>query len=477
VEAATLIKPDVAGQDASSAPVSSPGRVMAVVSAAVFMASLDLFVVNIAFPDIERDFAGSSLAGLSWVLNGYTIVFAALLVPMGRAADRLGRRRFFVGGLLVFVAASAVCAAAPTVETLVAARVIQAIGAAAILPTSLAILVAQLPAAKRPAAIGLWAAIGGVAAAAGPPLGGLLVQGSWRWVFLINLPVGLAAAFFAGRILQESHDPNVTRRPDMLGTLIFAVSIALLALGFVKAPDWGWTGWQTIASLAASVAGLAAFVERSRVHHTPVLELPLLRVRRFAGAVGAALLFSMAFGAMLLAGVLFLTGVWDYSILKAGLALAPGPLMAAASAVPAGRLAPRFGEQRLAVLGCLSFAAGAAFWALRTGADPAYVSDLLPGMVLTGVGVGMTLASVSNAAVSALPPERFATGAAVLSMGRQLGIAIGVAVLIAIYGKPAASDAIAHFHHGWWFMVAAASAAALAALTIGSRNDNGAASH
>jgi len=164
VEAASAV---ASGRTATEKTVSSPGRVMAVVSAAVFMASLDLFVVNIAFPDIQRDFSGSSLAGLSWVLNGYTIVFAALLVPMGRAADRLGRRRFFVGGLLLFVAASAACAVAPGVETLVAARLIQAVGAAAILPTSLAILVAQLPEDKRPAAIGLWAAIGGVAAAAG----------------------------------------------------------------------------------------------------------------------------------------------------------------------------------------------------------------------------------------------------------------------------------------------------------------------
>jgi MFS family permease len=237
----------------------------------------------------------------------------------------------------------------------------------------------------------------------------------------------------------------------------------------VRAPDWGWTGWQTIAALAAAIAGLAAFLIRSSRHHTPVLELPLLRVRRFAGAVGAALLFSAGFGAMLLAGVLFLTGVWDYSILKAGLALAPGPLMAAASAAPAGRMAPRFGEQRLAAIGCLTFGLGTAWWALRVGAEPAYVSELLPGMVLTGIGVGLTLASVSNAAVSALPPERFATGAAVLSMGRQLGIALGVAILIGIYGQPAAADAVAHFQHGWWFMSAAGLAAALAALSIGSR--------
>src|SRR5689334_8339405 len=166
------------------------GPVLAVVSAAVFMASLDLFVVNIAFPDIQRDFHGTSLANLSWVLNGYTIIFASLLVPLGRAADRLRRRPVLVAGPLLLIAASPVAAAAPTVQTLVAARVVQAVGAAALMPTSLALLLAEIPLQKRAAAIGIWAATGGIAAAAGPPLGGLLVEASWRWVFLINLPVG-----------------------------------------------------------------------------------------------------------------------------------------------------------------------------------------------------------------------------------------------------------------------------------------------
>src|SRR4051794_20929798 len=228
------------------------GRVLAIVSAAVFMASLDLFVVNIAFPDIQKEFEGSTLAGLSWVLNGYTIVFASLLVPFGRAADRLGRRRVFVGGLLLFVAASAAAAAAPSVDTLVAARVVQAVGAAALMPTSLALLLSEVPLEKRSAAIGIWAATGGVAAALGPPLGGLLVQASWRWVFLINLPIGLAAAFLASRVLTESSDPEHARRPDTLGALVLTLAVGLLALGFVKAPEWGWGDPRTIAALAGS---------------------------------------------------------------------------------------------------------------------------------------------------------------------------------------------------------------------------------
>src|SRR3954469_9537697 len=193
------------------------GPILAVVSAAVFMASLDLFIVNVAFPDIRQEFDNASLADLSWILNGYTIVFASLLVPLGRAADRLRRRRFFVGGLFLFVAASAAAAAAPSLEALVAARVVQAVGAAALMPTSLALFLAEVPLPKRPAAIGIWAATGGIAAALGPPIGGLLVQASWRWVFLINVPIGLAAAVAPIRVLRESSDPEHARKPDALG--------------------------------------------------------------------------------------------------------------------------------------------------------------------------------------------------------------------------------------------------------------------
>src|SRR4051794_13346477 len=442
------------------------GPALAVVSAAVFMASLDLFIVNIAFPDIAKDFGETSLANLSWVLNGYTIVFASLLVPLGRAADRLGRKRFFVGGLLLFVAASAAAAAAPSVEALVAARVVQAFGAAAIMPTSLALLLAEVPVGKRSAAIGIWAATGGIAAAAGPPLGGLLVEASWRWVFLINLPVGLAAAVAASRVLRESSDPEHARRPDTLGALLLAAAVGLLALGFVKAADWGWESTQTIAVLAGSAIALIVFGRRTARHPSPVVELGMLRVRSFSMAATAALLFSAAFGATLLGGVLFLTEVWDYSVLKAGIAFAPGPFTAAVFAVPTGRLIPRVGAHVLTAVGCMLFGIGATWWALRMGTEPAYVSEMLPGMILTGIGVGLTLPSVSAAAVSALPAARLATGSAVLQMARQLGIALGVAILIAIFGHPTPQDALTHFQNGWWFMAGAGFAAAIAGTRI-----------
>jgi EmrB/QacA subfamily drug resistance transporter len=442
------------------------GPVLAVVSAAVFMASLDLFIVNVAFPDIRQEFDNASLANLSWVLNGYTIVFASLLVPLGRAADRLGRRRFFVGGLLLFVASSAAAAAAPSLEALVAARVVQAVGAAALMPTSLALLLAEIPLRKRPTAIGIWAATGGIAAALGPPLGGLLVEASWRWVFLINLPIGIAAAIAATRVLRESSDPEHARKPDALGAALLTASVAALALGLVKAPDWGWTDPRTLTALVGSAAGFAAFLYRSAHHPAPVVELAMLRVRSFSMAATSALLFSAGFGAMLLGGVLFLTSVWDYSVLEAGIAFAPGPFTAAVFALPAGRLGPKFGPHVLTAIGCLTFGIGAAWWAVRIGPEPAFASELLPGMILTGVGVGLTLPSVSAAAVSALPPARLATGSAVLQMARQLGIALGVAILIAIFGHPSPDEVLDHFHNGWWFMAAMGFAAAVAGIRI-----------
>ena len=436
-------------------------KVLAVVSVAVFVASLDLFIVNVAFPDIERDFSGASVASLSWVLNAYAIVFAALLVPLGRLADRAGRRRVFLSGLSVFLAGSALCGVAPSVATLVAARIVQAVGAAALMPTSLALLLPEFPPQKRAAAIGVWAAVGGVAAAAGPPLGGLLVEGSWRLVFLVNLPVGLAAGVAAVRLLRESRDEAHAQPLDLLGTALLAGSVALLALGLVEAPDWGWGDVTTLAVLAAAITGLALFWTRCLSHPSPVVEPDMLRVRSFAAACLAALLFSIAFGAMLLGTVLWMTGVWGDSILRAGLSIAPGPLMAATFAVPAGHAAARFGQRTLAGVGNLLFAAGSVWWLTRLGAERAYVTEMLPGLLLTGIGVGLTLPSLSSAAASSLPPGRFATGSAVLTMSRQLGVVLGVAILVAVLGDGRDFDGV------WAFMALASLLASGAAFSIG----------
>src|SRR4051812_26160841 len=246
-------------------------KVLLVTSVAVFMGFLDVTIVNIAFPDIRASFPHSSLAGLSWVLNAYNVVFAALLVPAGRLADIVGRRRMFFIGLLTFLAASAVCGAASSVEMLVAARVVQAAGGAILVPTSLGLLLPEFPLEQRATATALWGATGAVAAATGPSLGGVLVHATdWRLVFFVNIPIGLAALIPAWRLLREVRQDGVAL-PDALGVVLLTLGVGALALGIVKGPDWGWSSTQVIGSLAAGVVLLALLVLRSATHKAPVL--------------------------------------------------------------------------------------------------------------------------------------------------------------------------------------------------------------
>ena len=267
-------------------------KILAITSVGLFMASLDLFIVNIAFPALATDFGGASLASLSWVLNAYAIVFAALLVPAGRIADRIGRKRVFVTGLLLFSLASALCAAAPSIPFLVGARVLQAAGGAMMLPTTLGLILPAFPAAERAVAIGVWSAVGGVAAALGPPIGGLLVTLSWRWIFVVNVPIGVITAIVAVRALGEIREPEDVR-PDLLGAVDLALAIGLLTAGIVKGPDWGWADPRILSAFAGSVLLVGAFLLRSAHHRAPVIELPLLRVRSFAvGNLAAAIFFA-----------------------------------------------------------------------------------------------------------------------------------------------------------------------------------------
>src|SRR5215831_17299824 len=235
LESARTGRPDQVGQAARQVTA-----IVGVLALAVFMSSLDLFIVNLAFPYIGREYHGNSLGSLSWVLNAYTIVFAAVLVPAGRWADRVGRRRIFVAGLIGFSLGSALCGLSPGVPELIAARIIQAAGAGLMVPASLSLLLASVPAPGRAKAIGTWSALGALGAALGPVIGGILVQVSWRWVFWINLPVGVAALVLAMRVVPESKDDRVQGRPDLIGAGLLAAAVGLVALALVKAPGWGW---------------------------------------------------------------------------------------------------------------------------------------------------------------------------------------------------------------------------------------------
>jgi EmrB/QacA subfamily drug resistance transporter len=439
-------------------------RVSLIVCVGVFMSSLDLFIVNIAFPAIGRHFGGASLGTLSWILSGYAIVFAALLVPAGRWADAFGRKRAFLLGLGVFVAASAACALAPTVGALIAARVVQAMGGALMLPTSLGLMLPEFGPHERHVAIGVWAATGGIAAAAGPPLGGLLVQADWRWVFLVNLPIGLLGLVFGIRTLAERREADA-ERPDLLGAAALILAIGALVVAIVKGQEWGWGSPGILALALATAVLLPAIWWRSEGHTAPIVEPSMLKVRSFGLAVGASVLFFAGFGAMLLSGVLFLTSVWHERVLTAGLMLFPGPAMATAFSVPSARLGARYGYRLPGVIGSLMFAGGSVWFITRTGDRPAFLSEYLPGSMIGGAGVGLVIPTLTGAGASSLAPERFATGAAILTMGRQIGAALGVAILVAVLGT--ATRNAADFHTTWVITVTGGLATGLALAAIG----------
>jgi EmrB/QacA subfamily drug resistance transporter len=455
-------------------PAPSARKVAAVVgvlSLAVFMSSLDLFIVNLAFPYIGHEYSGASLSSLSWVLNGYTIVFAAVLVPAGRWADRIGRRRMFVAGLIAFTIGSLLCGLAPGVAELIIARLIQAAGAGLMVPASLSLLLAAVPPAGRARAIGTWSALGALGAALGPVIGGSLVQLSWRWVFWINLPVGVLAALLAARVVPESRDEHVRGRPDLLGAGLLAAAVGLVALALVKAPDWGWGSARFGGLLLAAVACGAAMVIRSRRHHSPVIELGLLRSRTFSGTFAASILYYAGFGAFVLNSVEFLTGEWHYSAVRAGLAIGPGPLMVLPFArLVAPRLAAVLGAPgRVAVLGCLVNAGSQALWLTQIQAHPAYLTHLLPAQLIGGAGVGLAIPSLLAAGSASLPPDRFGTGSGVLNMARQVGTVLGVAGLVAILARLSPADPIEAYRQGLILIVGffAAAAVVAAGLLIG----------
>jgi EmrB/QacA subfamily drug resistance transporter len=423
--------------------------IVVVLSMAVFMSSLDLFIVNLAFPYIGREYHGTSLSTLSWVLNAYTIVFAAVLVPAGRWADRIGRRKVFAAGLFAFTLGSMLCGLAPGVAALIIARLVQAVGAGLMVPASLSLLLASVPTEVRARAIGTWSALGALGAALGPVIGGSLVQFSWRWVFWINLPVGVVAMFLATRVVPESRDERVQGRPDLLGAGLLAGAVGLFALALVEAPDWGWGSARFIGLLLVSVAGAVAMVLRSRNHAAPVLELELLRSRTFSGAFGASILYYAAFGAWLLSLVEFLTGVWHYSAVRAGLAIAPGPLMVLPFArIVAPRLAARLGGPgRVAAIGCALNLGAQIFFFTHIQAQSHYLTDLLPAQLIGGAGVGLAIPSLLGAGTASLPPARFGTGSGILNMARQIGSVIGVAGLIAVLSHISPTDPVLAFRH------------------------------
>jgi EmrB/QacA subfamily drug resistance transporter len=437
--------------------------ILVVLSAVAFMAQLDLFIVNIALPAMSRSFSGAGLSSLSWVLNAYSIVFAALLVPAGRLADHFGRRRFLLSGLAIFTLASVLCAIAPTLDVVVIGRLIQAVGAAMIVPTSLGLLLPAFPKHQHGLVVGVWAGV--AAASAGPPIGGLLVAVDWRWIFLVNLPIGIAAVIGGLRVLPEIRSDYHARLPEPFSSVAVLAGIALVTLATVQGQTWGWTDPRELGLAGAAVVAIAVSLWRTISDPAALIEASLFRSRPFATASIALFLVYIGFASWLLVTVLFLQDGWHYSALRAGLAISPGPVMAAVFAINSARVAARFGRRVPAVVGPLLMAAGGVFWLVHAPAHPDYLTGFLPGMLVAGAGSGLTQAPLL-AAASTLPADRATTGSAVLNMSRQVGSALGVALSVVLLGN-AQPHLLVEFHRTWVLLILACVAASTATVIGG----------
>jgi len=332
----------------------------------------------------------------------------------------------------------------------------------------------EFPPARRAGAVGLWGAAGGLAAAAGPTLGALLIQGpGWRWVFLINVPLCLVAVLVGRRVLRETTSTPSTSGQDLLGVLLVVTVFGLLSLGLVQGQAWGWSSWRVVACFVVAVVLVPVLVLRGLRHPSPAFPARLFAVPTFSVASAALLLFSAAFFAVILCNVLFLSSVWHYSLLRTAVSVLPSPLLAAMLSPVSGRLADRFGFRVLAVPGALSMAAGVTWFVLHTGTQPAYVSDFLPGSILVGVAIGLAFSSLSAASAQALQAHQFGAGSAVTASARQLGAVIGVSVLVAVLGTPSPATALEAFHRSWTFIAVTAAVGALVSLGLVSRAQAG----
>ena len=454
--------------------------VLAVASAAQFLTILDLWVVNIALPALQHDFAPATLSDVSWILDVYAIVLAALLLPAGRAADSIGRRECFLAGLAVFGVASLGCAVAPDLPALIAFRALQAAGAAVLMPTSLGLALSVFPSHQRGTAVGVWAGVGAVAAGSGPVLGGLLIESSWRWIFLINVPVILATLAAGVAILPRrgnvrgnteagvrgSRRPG--RRIDGVGTLLVLGAVGLVCTALTEAP--GWPPSRSWPVLAAGLALAAVFVAHIRRHPDPLVAPRLFAARAFsAGAVGLVTYYT-GFAAMLLGTTLLLTAEWHFSVLYAAASIAPGPITAGIVSPFAGRLSARFGTRATVVAGALLFAAAAAGPLASAGSRPAYAVVILPSMLLWGVANALIQPSLFATAAAA-PRAELASGSAVLTMARQLGSALGVAIFVATFGARPATG-LAGFDRAWIVVLITAAMTAFAGLATGRQLSN-----
>ncbi|MEV4258380.1 DHA2 family efflux MFS transporter permease subunit [Spirillospora sp. NPDC049652] len=409
----------------------NPWAVLATLSLGFFMTLLDMTIVNIAVPDVMRSLH-TGLDQVLWTVGGYTLVLAVLLVTAARLGDLRGQRTLFAAGVVVFTVASAACGLAPDIGTLIAARLVQGLGAALLTPQTMALIVATFPADRRGTALGVWGAVAGVATLTGPTLGGLLVSAAgWRWVFLVNIPVGVLVLAMTFLFVPDVRTGRA-HRLDLPGVLLSSAAVACLTFALMEGDRYAWRPWiWVLAAAGVLLGGLFARHQAGRQDREPLIPFELFRDRGFAlltvlmGVIGAALV-----GAVLPLG-LFLQEQLGLSAVHAGLALAPSPLVSLLVSPFAGRLSDRIGGRRVLLAGLLAFAAGLAAVSLLVGGD-AHAWTFTAPLMLMGLGTGCMIAPLSAEAMRGVPPRLAGSASGVSNSARQLGSVLGTAATTAL---------------------------------------------
>ena len=454
------------------APATRDVSALAWVSASLsaLVVAVNLSVMSVAFDALGTSFPDAKLSTLGWVLSVYTIVFGAFLVPAGRLADHLGRRRVFLAGLVIFTVASLVAATAPAIWVVIAGRVGQGIGAACLVPSTLGLLLDALPVERRASATAAYSVLASIGGITGPTVGAVLVaHGGWRSAFYVAPVFALGSWITGWRSLPEHRGRQSGPLPDLLGAVLVIVALTALSFGILQSRAWGWTSPWVLGALVVAAATVPVFFARCARHPVPVLPIQLTRIRSFAWSNVASAIYGMSTGALLFGIVRFLRQGWDYSLTDAGAGIIPLAVASMCTSSLAGRAGNRFGERAVAVPGCAVIATGMTFLALRLGPEPAFWSEWVPGAALIGAGMGITYPMIGSACVRNVAGADLSVASATNRMTLQIGNAIGIALVIAIIGDATGHDIIDPMRHAFVVMAALALAVGASMGLVGRR--------
>lgn len=410
---------------------------------------------NIAVPVLEKEFPNASLATISWVVSGFNVAQVTFMLLGGRLADRLGRKKIFLRGLALFAIGAALSGMAPTIELIILSRIGQAVGVSLMLPASLTAVLPEYPPERHGSVVSWWSAMGVLGAAIAPTVAaGILELSGWRAVFLSAVPIALLAFVAGRRILQAGLVAEDPAPLDILGVVTGTLAVGGLAITIVQGRIWGWTDPKILLLMGVTIVSGTVFARSSLRHPEPLLDFGLFKIPTFSVTTLAGAAISTSTSATWFLYPLFMTEVWDYSILEIGLAMTPGPGVLVLLAPIAGRLADRYGYRWPMIIGAAMATAGTAWMAWQLDPGGTYVVAFLPGTLAIGTGMALMLGPANAAALSGVPGEQLSSANATYSTARSASAALGVAVSAAIIGDTAVGERLSAFRASWWTMVA-----------------------